>query len=327
MSRSRRICFTARMETSTPDAPQALRKVPFVESNSLLGDGAALRRRAEEDGYLFFRQLLPRDMLLDLRADLLAVVERHGWRAPGQDRWGGLIDIDAINQVPEEKMRTDIGVSAEAYDDAQKLESLHRAPHHPALVNLFRTLFGREVLVHPRHIARMITPHKCMVPTPPHQDFPLIQGTPETWTCWFPLGDCPRELGGLTMLRGSHRKGYIPIQPARGAGNLAVQLCPTEVEWAEGDYRIGDAIVFPSYTVHKALRCQLKGQIRLSLDVRYQPVDQPVEERSLHPHCDLKWEQVYRGWKSAELQYYWRKLPLQLIPWDDGYIQPQRRIC
>jgi hypothetical protein len=262
-----------------------------------------------------------------MRAELLGVADRYGWRKKGQDALGGLIDLDAINTVPEEQMRTDIGVSKPAYDDAQRLEALHRFPHHLRLLSLYRLLFDRDVLVHPRHIARMITGHRSMIPTPPHQDFPLIQGTTDTWTCWIPIGDCPRAHGGLTVLRGSHKLGNVPIQHTRGAGGIAVQLCPGETAWALGDYEAGDILTFSSLTIHKAIKCKIPEIIRLSLDVRYQPVDQPVEEASLKPHCELSWDDIYASWKSDELKYYWKSLPLQLIPWDDSYMQPKRRIC
>jgi hypothetical protein len=302
-------------------------KTLFIDSTPLLNEPGSLRSRAAQDGYLFFRHFLPREEVLALRLEMLAVVERHGWRQPGQDPLGGLIDLAALSQISEEQMRTDIGVSTAAYHDVQKLEALHRLPHHPRLLSLYRTLLGKEILVHARHIARMITAHPSVFPTPPHQDFPLIQGTPHTWTCWIPIGDCPRPLGGLTVLKGSHHNGYLPIQPARGAGGIAVPLCPNEVEWVEGDFEAGDILTFPSYTIHKALRCLLKDHIRLSLDVRYQAIDDPVEAKSLLPHCELTWEEIYAGWQQDHLKYYWHKLPLQFSPWEDGYLQPKRRIC
>lgn len=311
----------------TEQTPVGREKTLFVDSTSLLNDPDALQARAQKDGFLFFKRFLPVEDVLAVRRDLLAVVDRHGWRKPGQDALGDRIDLDALNQVPDEDMRSDIGVDKAAYDDVQKVESFHALPHHPKLVALYKTLFGGDVLVHPRHIARMVTGHRAMVPTPPHQDFYHIQGTADTWTCWIPLGDCPRTMGGLTVLKGSNRLGYIPFVPARGAGGIAVQLCPNETGWAEVDYEAGDILTFPSYTVHKALRCQDKEIIRLSLDVRYQPADQPVEEKSLKPHVELSWEEIYRGWKNKDLQYYWQKQAPQLIPWNDSYRQSSRRIC
>jgi|UniRef100_UPI00404B7DF5 hypothetical protein len=311
-----------------PVPPRSVQKSLFIDSTPLLEDPMALRARAAEDGYLFFKQRLPVNEVLAVRADLLNVVRKHGWLQPGQDALGGLIDFDAINALTDEEMhRTDIGVSQEAYHDVQRLESFHRLPHHPRLLEIYRALFDGEVLVHPRHICRMITPHKFMVPTPPHQDFPYIQGSANTWTCWFPAGDCSREMGGLTVLKGSHKKGYLPVQPAKGAGGFAVPLCPTETTWVEGDYQAGDVLTFPSHTVHKALRSQFKDRIRLSLDVRYQAIDEPVDESSLNPHCPLKWEEIYADWKSDDLKYYWQKLPLNRSAWNHDFLKPGRRIC
>jgi hypothetical protein len=302
---------------------------PFVDSSELLerGNFEQLRQRAEKDSYLFFRGLLPEDEVLRVREDLLKVVERHGWRQPGQNARGGRVDVDAVNSIPTKEMRTDIGVSLEMYRDVQMLESVHRLPHYASLQALYRGLYGEDVLTHPRHIVRMITPHRDMVPTPPHQDFPLIQGTDRFWTCWIPLGDCSRELGGLTILRGSHRQGYIPVQQAQGAGGISAQLCPGEEQWTSTDYRAGDVLTFPCYTVHRALPTRNRDEIRLSLDVRYQPASLPVEEKSLHPHTELTWEEIYVGWESDDLKYYWKKQEPELSPWDGTLMQPSRRIC
>jgi hypothetical protein len=311
------------MTVATPPASHL-----FIDSTDLLGDPVALRERGEAEGYLFFRKLIPDQAILEVRKDLLGVVDRHGWRKPGQGPLGGAIDGEALARVPNDKMREDIGVSHDAYHDVQKLQSVHRLPHHPKLIDLYRTLFGEEVLAHPRHIIRMVTNHPVMFPTPPHQDYPLIQGTSNTWTCWFPIGDCPRSMGSLTVLRQSHRLGYVPIEPAQGAGGLAVQLCPTENQWVEGDFEIGDVLTFPSYTVHKALRTQSPGEIRLSFDVRYQPMSEIVEPGSLNPHCGLTWEQIYEGWTDRELQYYWKQLPLKLSTFDHALLKfGGRRIC
>lgn len=299
----------------------------FVDSTPLLADPEALRARGEADGYLFFKGLLPAEDVRRVRADLLGIVARHGWLRMGADPLEGLLDVEALSRVPEEQMRSDIGVSHGAYEDAQKLESVHCLPHHPHLLALYGALFGGPVLTHPRHIIRMVTSHPVMVPTPQHQDFPLIQGTSRTWTCWFPVGDCPRDMGALSVLSGSHRGGYLPIQSTPGAGAIAAQTCPWEDDWVEGDFAIGDVLTFPSFTVHRALPIHHRDRIRLSLDVRYQPLGEPVEAKSLQPHCGLAWDEIYAGWEREDLRHYWRHLPLTLSPWDPSYLQPKRRIC
>ena len=321
--------MTSLAPTQAPTPAQRAVRTRFIDSSALLeqGDFDGLRRRAEQEGYLFCKGLLPVAAIRQVRQDMLAIVEEYGWRVPGQGVLGGRIDLDALNRIPDDEMRSDIGVSRAAYHAVQKLESFHGLPHHPNLVALYAGLFGQEVLVHPRHIARMITAHRVMVPTPQHQDFPLIQGSSNTWTCWFPLGDCPRSMGSLTVLRASHKEGYIPIRRTRGAGGIAVQLCRGAKVWVEGDFAEGDVLTFPCFTVHRALRSQQREQIRLSMDVRYQAASEAVEQKSLLPHCTLAWEEIYTNWESDDLKYYWEGSAPKLSPWDGTLLQPARRIC
>lgn len=316
-----------RANPSAKPRARPISKDPFIDSTPLLPQPDALRRRAAEDGHLFFKHFLPADEVMELRAEILAVIDKYGWRRPGQDRFGSLIDSTVTDMISAEEIQT-WGTGESCYREVQKLEAFHRFPHHPKLRALYRELFEEEVLVHARTIARIQVPHPGNFPTPPHQDFPYVQGTTSTWTCWIPLGDCPRALGGLTVLRGSHRAGQLPVQPAKGAVRFAVPLCPWETEWREGDYEAGDILTFNSLVVHKAHRAQIRDRLRLSLDVRYQALSEPVESGSLRPHLpDLSWEDIYANWSNEELKYYWAKLPLKLRPWDEAHLHPKRRIC
>ncbi len=85
--------------------------IQLIDSTELLDNGDALRQRAAEDGYLFFKRLIPTKDILDVRADVLGVVERHGWLRSEQSASGGMLNREAFADVPESDMRTDIGVS------------------------------------------------------------------------------------------------------------------------------------------------------------------------------------------------------------------------
>ena len=76
----------------------------------------------------------------------------------------------------------------------------------------------------PLSIARVMVPGTTFEPTPAHQDFIHIQGTKNVWTSWFPLGDCPVELGALTVLVGSQADGLLTYHAARGGG-LEAYIC------------------------------------------------------------------------------------------------------
>ena len=302
----------------------------LVESTDLLGDPAALRARGEADGYLFFRGRLPEEPLLALRREILHIIEDHGLLAGGADPEAGppddaVADLGALADTPLVGGCTD-----PIYRDVQRLESFHRLAHHPDLLAIYEALFDGPVVPHPRNIARVLLPGPQARATPPHQDFIHVQGATQTWTAWFPLGDCPRDLGGLSVLRASHRKGVLAVGPAEGAGGLVTQLCRGEDDWLEIDYAAGDVLTFPSTTVHKGLPNQRPDRIRLSCDFRYQSADEPIEEKSLLPHREvLTWEEVYAGWGEGadDLKYYWRDREMALSPWDESIRWQKERIC
>jgi len=171
-------------------------------------------------------------------------------------------------------------------------------------------------------------PREDQTPTPPHQDYIHIQGTKNVWTAWIPVGDCPRSLGGLSVLCASHKQGIIPVKKAEGSGGLAVYLCGEDYQWIEHDFAAGDVLIFTSLTVHKALPNSLPGRIRLSCDFRYQPADEEIESKSLKPHYDiLPWEDIYRNWKRQDRQYYWKKMDLTFSQWDESLRDQKEDIC
>ena len=291
------------------------------EHNALLDDPQALRQQMADDGFLFFRGLLPADEIVALRRNILQICDNHGWIAPGAELMDGIADPSADAMEPF----CGVGVPPEAYGDVQCLESFHRLAHNPRLVAMLGQLFDETVLVHALKIARLMIPAKGNAPTPAHQDHIFIQGTKTVYTCWMPLGDCPRELGGLSVLRGSHKLGVLPVRAAEGAGGRHVILdSDVDQEWFQTDFNVGDVLVFHSLTVHKSIPNLTENRVRLSVDYRYQPPSLPIEEKSITPHCDvLPWEKIYAGWKSKELQYYWQQYDLEFKEYDTSLVEIQ----
>ena len=292
----------------------------YEDSSPLLDDPAAMRQRMARDGCLFFRGLFPRDTVLDLRRQVAAILNKYGWLAPGADPMDGVVDPSVHDMVPE----CGVGVTRAAYEDVYKTEAFHRLAHHPVVLDLMARLMGETVLIHPRHIARMMFPVKSTAPTPPHQDHIFIQGAKPVYTCWLPLGDFSEAMGGLQVLRGSHRLGLLPVRAAEGAGGRAVILDGLDQEWVHGDMAAGDALVFHSLTVHRASPNTYANRVRLSVDYRYQPLSMPIEEQSLLPHCNLlPWDEIYAGWQTTDMQYYWKQYPLEFQDFDDSLLTIQ----
>jgi len=301
----------------------------FQDASPYLNDPDALREKAEKDGYLFIKGLVPVDTVMGLRKDILEILDRRGFLNKNRPLLEGICDLDAIHdQLTEEEVNFNgVGVPEDVYREVQKLESFHALAHEPKLLRLYEALFEEKPFPHPRHIARIMMPHRNLKKTPTHQDFLHIQGSEQTWTCWMPLGDAPRQMGALAILEGSHKAGLLGVTKAQGAGELESILCGLGYEWVAGDYGAGDLVTFNSLTVHKALSNQLPDKIRLSADMRFQPIGAPIQGNSFYPHGPYEWEDLYEGWQREEFKYYWKNIDFTLTPFDESIRWQKEKIC
>src|SRR5260370_22441715 len=121
-------------------------EIPFEDSTLLLNDAAALRQRMDRDGFFYFRGLLPRVAVLDLRRQILLVCQKYGWLAPDADLMDAIADPSAEQMVPF----CGVGVTQEAYADVYRLEAFHRLAQHPALMGVLGKRMGATGLAHPR---------------------------------------------------------------------------------------------------------------------------------------------------------------------------------
>jgi ectoine hydroxylase-related dioxygenase (phytanoyl-CoA dioxygenase family) len=284
---------------------------PMRDSNELLGDPEALRKRMDEDGYVLIRRLIDPERIAAVRNDFQRILAEKGW-IHGGDR----IDERAPARAP---LRESDDEYFTAYDEIQKLESFHTLAHDEQLIGLMRHLLGTTAWPHPLKVARLVFPGAPEVSTPPHQDFLNNQGTPELTATWIPLHDCPMEQGSLAVLRGSHKHGVLPLEWHLGPGNRQAKMPPEiqeELRWVTTDVDAGDVLIFGALTVHAALNNATFG-MRLSVDFRFQEESREVSELVLEPHFNrLSWEEIYAGWSSDELKYYWRDLEFDVVPYD-----------
>jgi hypothetical protein len=177
-------------------------------------------------------------------------------------------------------------------------------------------------LPHPAKIARLSFPQNLAHTTPAHQDYPFIQGAAETFTTWIPLGDCPRELGGLEVDAQTHVEGIRPHHLSLGAGAMGIDPSTLPDRWLTTDYKAGDVLVFHSHTVHRARPNVTRDRLRVSVDFRYQARSLPIAEGNLAPHTGtISWSEVYRDWSSTDLQYYWTQLDLNVVPADRSFVE------
>jgi hypothetical protein len=292
---------------------------PFLDSADALTDPPELRRRIDRDGYLFVSGLIGKSEIQMLRRQTLDIAASAGWLMPGTDMGQSIANPQVACVDPEPAY-------LEVFRPMYRLEALHAIAHHPAVMDLMKALLQAPVLPHPRLIMRNVFPQRPDYTTPPHQDFPHIQGTAETFSVWVPLGDCPIERGGLTIAEGSHKDGVRPFRVSTGSGGMEV-VDSLEDRWVASDFVMGDAIIFHSMVVHKALP-NLSDRLRQSVDNRYQRVADPLVEASLRPYADLMaWEEIYAGWQSGDYQFYWKNHLSHLVTFDTKYYDERDRMA
>jgi ectoine hydroxylase-related dioxygenase (phytanoyl-CoA dioxygenase family) len=285
---------------------------PMYEANELLGDASAVRKRLASDGYLFFRNIVPVDRLMELRDQITRILANEGWIKDGDERMAARAIVRPRREGQPKFFR--------AHDQIVKLEALHGLAHETNLMNVMRQALGDTVFPHPLSIVRLVFPDSPELATPPHQDFPNNQGTPNLTAAWIPLADCAISDGSLAVLEGSHKFGVMPLRFHLGAGNRAAVL--TEEmragRWVGADFKAGDVLLFPSLTVHKAMENHNLENMRLSVDFRYQLEGEALTEGCLQPHFQrVSWEDIYRDWKSDELKYYWKNKNHVVVPWNE----------
>ncbi len=279
------------------------------DSSDVVNNAVELERRLDEDGYLFIRKLLDEDRLLHLRREMLTIMKQGGWLVAGTDPMDGIANCDA-RSTEGDPGYTDV------YHQVYRLQSFHEIAHCHELMTVLERITGSPMMPLPQKVARLWFPKYTQHTTPTHQDFVHFQGTIDNLTCWSPIGDCPRELGGLAVLHGSHKIGRVlDHQFSLGAGSLNLDTNRhaefADLEWVTTDYEVGDTLIFPALTVHKALPNITEDRLRVSLDNRYQKIGDPVADHMLTPHLStmspLTWDEVYADWPNDSNQYYWQR--------------------
>ena len=218
----------------------------FLDSTSIRDDGHALTERLDRDGYLFIRQLLPRDAVMQVRTRLLKKAAEGGWLDDNSLMESGIANQDAACKDPEEQYM-------KVFRNLWRDEKLHRLRTYPAVLKFFECIFGEPALAHPTFVQRNIFPQRedFDFTTQPHQDKVHIGGD-TNYAMWVPIGDCPMEKGSLVIATGSHRFGVLDTKVGTGAGGMDISV-PIPGQWVTDSFNAGDALIFSDETVHQAL--------------------------------------------------------------------------
>jgi hypothetical protein len=281
---------------------------PFHEIPISDLDPHSMQEELDSRGYALIRGVLPHADLENVLSDIASVLSAAGWLLPGHDPIERIADVSAACGDPDPSFK-------QTYQEVFSLESFHALPHHPALKRVMNMLVGEQVLIHPKPIGRLIFPNCDNLTVHAHQDYRFMSGDCECFTVWIPLHDCPTDLGPLQILEGSHRFGVINHEDENLHVPEITAGAVTEGEWVGGPINAGDVLIFHSLTVHAASPNR-SNQLRISLDCRFQDSRRAINPGNLAfaGESGKSWEKTYSNWRSNDLKYYWKGLPLNFEP-------------
>jgi phytanoyl-CoA hydroxylase len=178
----------------------------------------------------------------------------------------------------------------------------------PQLLDLVEDLIGPEIYSNPVQHIRMKLPKRAVARSgysglvsqiPWHQDNGVILPEADAaniLTVWMPLTEATVENGCLQVIPRSHRADLIGHCPTEKGVAIPEKLIPTAQAVAL-PMQPGSVLLMTSRTVHSSLDNVTQGEIRISFDLRYQPVGEPtgrpafpgfVARSAAHPESILR---------------------------------------
>ena len=279
----------------------------LADSSALVDQPHVLRQMLEEDGYLFLPGFFKREDVLEARKVVTNRLMKGGYLDENYPAEEAIVANISIANAHSAFRPPEGAPSLKTYnaddltrDNQPLLDLIYKGK----LNYFFETLFGKPVRHYNYTWFRAVSPG---MGTPPHCDWVYMgRGTSNLLTAWVPVGDAPLPVGGLMILEHSHKKAdrlqkYLSrdVDAYCVNGANAEKLVSGEMlyewdgilakdpvslrkklggRWLTADYRAGDILIFTMRTVHASLDNQSQ-QIRLSTDLRYQPADEPMDER------------------------------------------------
>jgi ectoine hydroxylase-related dioxygenase (phytanoyl-CoA dioxygenase family) len=252
-------------------------------SNDILDDAEALRRRIAEDGYLFMRDALDKEVVTAARREIL-------------EKLASIDEIDAANYPLMEAIAS--GRSNRGRIDVKQFhkelrtgKALRALVHQGNIIKFYEKFLGGEVRSFDYIWLRIV---KVGGATGSHYDWVYMgRGTRNLYTSWTPIGDVPKIEGSLMILENSHK--LEDLKNTYGAMDVDRDVDgpyaggwfgrnPIEVQeklggrWLTTDFKAGDLLASTMHTMH----CSLDNQSpinRVASDTRYQLASEPVDER------------------------------------------------
>jgi ectoine hydroxylase-related dioxygenase (phytanoyl-CoA dioxygenase family) len=199
------------------------------------------------------------------------------------------------------------------------------------LLDVVARVIGQEIISNPVQHIRMKLPQRALSSegessflagsVSMHQDLGVLTEEADAATIlsvWVPITDATVENGCLKVIPGSHRRDLL--DHCLTGANLGIpDKLLTLQEAVPVPMRAGSALIFGQQLIHGSLDNVTADEVRISMDLRYQPPGQPsgrggfpsfVARSAVQPESVLRDpEEWRRRWREAQLRLAERELP------------------
>jgi hypothetical protein len=209
---------------------------------------------------------------------------------------------------------------------------------HPKLLDMVEDIVGPEIYSNPVQHVRMKLPQRAIpkgsksylsTRVPWHQDNGVIMPDADDatiLTVWYPLSEATIKNGCLRVMPRSHRAGIMQHCPTDDGIGIPDQLV-TEEKAVPLPMKPGSVLLMTQRTMHGSLDNTSEDDVRISMDLRYQPIGQScgrpafapagfVARSRSNPESELrdatewtkKWHAVRQSLVGDDRQFYrWHK--------------------
>jgi hypothetical protein len=259
---------------------------PLRDSTDQREDSTELQQRVQEDGYVFIRQGVPRELVQAVRDETFAALSSVDEVSYSNG------DAIATGRSRRKELHPDLGAWWKSVSEGR---ALRRATHGPELRDLLTRILGVEAVPHDYLFLRCGTHGKA---TDLHYDMPFFsRGSQRVHTVWISFGDLTLNQGPLMVLEGSNcfedllepvrRIDYASkASPRVGALDDAITMAQKRgTRLLTSDYQMGDAVIFGMNLMHGAFdHDDPENRVRLSCDIRFQPAADERDPRYFGPN-------------------------------------------
>ncbi|KAI9655536.1 MAG: hypothetical protein M1821_005329 [Bathelium mastoideum] len=277
-----------------------------------------LRQRFEDDGYLFLKGLIPRDVVQKAREEYFKFLAPSGVLKPGTKPVDGIFDPSkdhtqfpgigagaaGANGHPGAHAAIFVDRALEAHYQRWYAEDFCK---HPALKDFVSKLtgWGTKTTAFTRTLLRNNVPGNKAIGVHYDQIF-LRYGEPTSVTAWVPMGDVKLSGGGLMYLEKGHTLGIeqearfkkeakasgLSEEQAKNAFNQNMMSTgllsegPREFaerfnrKWLVAEFEAGDVVLHNPFAIHAStINHDPDNIIRLATDLRFVDSSRPWDTR------------------------------------------------